>query len=370
MWPVSIGLLCTFGIMFYREMMAGEGGIRQAWQQMNWTYVSVLWILLGFFMMVMRDAAYIWRMRLLSDKQLSWRSSFDVILLWEFASAVSPSAVGGSAVAVFLLAKEKVSMGRSTALVFITIFLDEAFYLLIVPLGMLFIPLADIFAPVANSGGWFGSSLIVTFWTAYIVIFCYTCFLAMALFIFPHAVHRVVKKLFLTKALKRWHRRGFKMAEDLLIASEEFRTKPIGFWIKASLATLFAWLSRYWVLNCVLAAFAVSAMGLHEHLLAFARQAVMFIMMLISPTPGSSGVAEFMFTTLLEDMTPAGLEAALAAVWRLISYYPYLFLGLFLLPRWLLRVQGKKVDDDNSNSDNKNGPQEPNLEPNVRAAQH
>lgn len=64
----------------------------------------------------------------------------------------------------------------------------------------------------------------------------------------------------------------------------------------------------------------------------------MFVMMIISPTPGSSGVAEFIFSELLQDLTPVGLGIALAALWRLISYYPYLLIGVLVLPRWLRRV--------------------------------
>jgi uncharacterized protein (TIRG00374 family) len=58
--------------------------------------------------------------------------------------------------------------------------------------------------------------------------------------------------------------------------------------------------------------------------------------MLVSPTPGGSGVAEFAFGELLVSFSQSTLLlAALAILWRLISYFPYLFIGAFLLPRWL-----------------------------------
>ncbi|GAB4426597.1 MAG: hypothetical protein OHK0039_44630 [Bacteroidia bacterium] len=37
-------------------------------------------------------------------------------------------------------------------------------------------------------------------------------------------------------------------------------------------------------------------------------------------------------------LKPLALILILASIWRLISYYPYLLLGVFLLPRWLRRV--------------------------------
>jgi uncharacterized protein (TIRG00374 family) len=63
--------------------------------------------------------------------------------------------------------------------------------------------------------------------------------------------------------------------------------------------------------------------------------------MLISPTPGSSGVAEFAFSGFLKEFIPLGLVGALALLWRLISYYPYLFIGAAILPRWI-RSTGKQ----------------------------
>lgn len=42
-------------------------------------------------------------MWVLSDGHLSWRQSFNVTFLWEFASALTPSVVGGSGIAMFII---------------------------------------------------------------------------------------------------------------------------------------------------------------------------------------------------------------------------------------------------------------------------
>jgi uncharacterized protein (TIRG00374 family) len=58
--------------------------------------------------------------------------------------------------------------------------------------------------------------------------------------------------------------------------------------------------------------------------------------MRISPTPGGSGVAEYAFGELMSDFSHSALLlAGLALLWRLISYFPYLFIGALLLPKWL-----------------------------------
>jgi len=65
----------------------------------------------------------------------------------------------------------------------------------------------------------------------------------------------------------------------------------------------------------------------------------MWIILLVSPTPGGSGIAEFIFSDFLGDIIPnADWAIPLAVLWRLISYYPYLFIGAIVLPRWLSKV--------------------------------
>jgi uncharacterized protein (TIRG00374 family) len=74
----------------------------------------------------------------------------------------------------------------------------------------------------------------------------------------------------------------------------------------------------------------------HDHFRIFARQLVMWVAMLITPTPGGSGVAEIMFSRYLGEFIPlAGFAVALALLWRLVTYYPYLVIGAFMVPKWI-----------------------------------
>ena len=58
-------------------------------------------------------------------------------------------------------------------------------------------------------------------------------------------------------------------------------------------------------------------------------------MMLVSPTPGGSGFAEYVFKEFLSSYIPVGGGIALALLWRLISYYPYLLIGAIVIPKWI-----------------------------------
>lgn len=332
-WPVLIGVLVLIYTLYkisqekvsFSDLMAHTS-----------TGNVTFWLLLGFGCMVLRDLGYIIRLFILCDGKLSFRAAFEVTLLWEFVSALSPSVVGGSPVAIWMLMKEKITVGRGTAIIFITIFLDEVFYLLMLPTVMLSVGGEEVFKPVLEDGSTWGTGALTSFWIAYGAIFIYTVFLAFAIFIRPQGTKNVFKRLFRTKLLKRWEEKGYKMADDLEMASKEFRHKGVVYWIKAGAATIMSWTGRYLVLNCVLSAFGNLTM--HEHTVAFARQAIMFVLMLVSPTPGSAGIAEKAFETLFMEFSPVGLVLALAIVWRLITYYPYVFIGIPLLPRWVSRV--------------------------------
>ena len=56
-------------------------------------------------MMALRDIGYMLRLRILAEKGLSWKKCFNIIMLWEFASTILPSAVGGTTVAAFFIYK-------------------------------------------------------------------------------------------------------------------------------------------------------------------------------------------------------------------------------------------------------------------------
>ena len=301
----------------------------------EWSLASFFWIIISFLMMAIRDLAYMWRIRILTNQKISWRNTFDVIMLWEFSSAISPSVVGGTGPAIYFLYKEGINLGKSTAVVLTAILLDELFFISMVPL-MIFI-FGDMAFPSKDISVL--GNMITYFWIAYGAIFIYTLILLYALFINPYTIKKLLSFIFLLPFLKRWRLKIRKLSNQLIITSEEFKGKGWKFWVKASLSTFTSWTARYWVINFIFLAFFFNSIGWAEHFLIYARQLTMWIILLISPTPGGSGIAEYIFTDFLGDIIP-NLEWAIpiAIIWRLISYYPYLFIGAIVLPRWLRKV--------------------------------
>lgn len=307
-----------------------EERITDVLSQINWSSSTLLWLFIALLCMVGRDFFYMWRIRLLTTGQLNWKKSFSVIMLWEFASALSPGVVGGAAVAMFILNREKIALGRSTAIVIITTMMDNLFYVMMIPITFLFINHVDLF-PTHYSGS---GAIQVVFWSGYSVIAAAAVLLFLAIFVWPHLSKNMLKTLFSIPFLTRWKDSAVKTGEDIVITSAEMRKESYLNWVKVYLVTCGSWISRYLVINAILQAFL--NLSLYDHALILGKQFVLWLFMLISPTPGASGIAEYAFGELLVSFSGSALLlAGMAVIWRLISYFPYLFIGAWILPRFL-----------------------------------
>ncbi|MCB9240677.1 MAG: flippase-like domain-containing protein [Flavobacteriales bacterium] len=333
---ILVPLILGLGVAIY--FLYTDGFYRDELNQIHWGQHVLIWIIASVIMMVLRDFGYMWRLRILTDKQLSWRQCFEIIVLWEFASAISPGAIGGTAAAVVIMAQEKIRTGMTTAIVLVTSFLDELFYILMVPILFIFIGTDDLFPTFDGTG--FDlivntTNLKVLFYGGYAFLFAWTVFLALALFIRPQMVRGILLGILAFRPLRKFRARGRQLANDLLHSSIELKSKGWRFWFKAFFSTGLTWTARFLVVNCLLVAFGV----FDDHLVIYARQLIMWVILLIAITPGGSGVAEVLFPSFLGNYLPSRQIARMVSIlWRMISYYPYIFLGFIVLPMWARRV--------------------------------
>jgi len=130
--PVFIGIAAVAGIMYY-QLKDSE----IPFDVVDFSFKTVFWLLIAGVLMVIRDFSYMVRFKILTEDKVTWYQAFRVIMLWEFTSAVSPSAVGGTSVAVIFIHKEGISIGRSSAIVMATSFLDEFYFVLMFPVMVL-----------------------------------------------------------------------------------------------------------------------------------------------------------------------------------------------------------------------------------------
>ena len=304
------------------------------------TWRSVFWLFIAWCCMIGRDLGYIIRIRVLSENDLTWKQAFKVIMLWEFTSAITPSTVGGTAVAVVFIHKEGISVGRSTSIVLSTSFLDELYFVIMFPLILLVVGKDVLFTTsLQGTGPDLLNNLIIVAAVGYAVILAWVLLVGYGLFFDPEKIKNTLIYIFRLPVLRRWKESAEKAGDDIISSSNELKKKPALFWIKAFTATFLSWTSRYFVINAILVAF----FAIKDHLLIFARQLVTWIMMIISPTPGGSGFAELILGRYITDAIPAdpvyagGIALAITIIWRIISYYPYLIIGASITPGWIQR---------------------------------
>jgi glycosyltransferase 2 family protein len=324
--PVMIGLAVTVWLI-YREF-----DIR-VFDSITWTMSSSLWIALAVISVVIRDFAYMVRIRELTDNHLGWYRSFIVIMLWEFSSALAPGMIGGGFFfAIFILNREGVNMGKSITAILNSSFLDGVFLAIMAPLVYWTAGKSALFSGVhVNSN--VGNSIFYTFWTIYFFILAYKLFVAYALFINPYVTRNILIGLFSIPILKRWQENARTTGEQLIIASQGLQNQSRRYWMITLGATFASWTARYSIVNCIIHAFDDGRQI--NDFVVYGKQVIMGIIILLSPTPGGSGLAEYIFTDFLGGYITTGLAPTLSVLWRLLSYYPYIIIGVIILPRWL-----------------------------------
>lgn len=317
----------------------GENGAENIASLKNVTISArtVFWIFVALLFMIGRDLGFMIRYRYLTDKMLSWKQALKVTLLAEFGSAITPSTVGGSSMAILFLAKEGVSVGKSTTIVFVTLLLDELFFVVTFPILLIFLPFDRLFE--ASSA--FETGVISLFIAAYSIKLAICLALIFGLFFKPQGIRWLLIQIFKLPFIRRWRNAAYKAGDDIIISSREVKGKGWGYWWPLISSTVLSWASRYLVVNAIFMAF----FPVHDHLLIFARQFVMWILMVVSPTPGGSGFTEFIFKGYLSEFIPiAALIPVIIFIWRLLSYYNYLFIGAILVPRWAKKAFKKQED--------------------------
>ena len=324
--PILLGLGVAVWL-FLREFNP------KAFTNISWTTNSTLWMLLAVVSIFIRDFAYMVRVRALTDNELNWYRSFIVIMLWEFSSALIPGMFGGGFLfAIFILNREGINMGKSITAIMNSSFLDGIFLATMAPLVYWLIGKEVLFSSVQINTT-VGSSIFYTFWVVYFSIIGYKILIAYALFVNPHVIKSLLLKLTSLPLLNRWHQNAMETGEQLVIASNGLKNQNVKYWVITIASTFASWMARFSIVNCIINAF--HGQTLVNDAVIYGKQVVMGIIILLSPTPGGSGLAEYIFSNILNEFIPSGLASALGLLWRILSYYPYIFVGALILPRWL-----------------------------------
>ena len=345
--PVAIGL-GVVALMFWHD--ARKENLAEVWHSLHFDSRALICIVLALLFMFGRDFGLSWRFRELTDKQLRWGQAFKIDFLCEFTSCITPSAVGGSSLGMVFLNSQGIEFGRATTLMITTLFLDELFFVVFCPLVILLTPANEIFA---SGGTSFSHGIKLTFWLVYSGIFIWTFILFAGIIWKPKWIRKLINHIFSWKWLGRWKNQATTLGDNMVATSVELRKKPFKFWLKVFGGTALSWTSRYLVVNALFYGFLASADPYQW--VIFAREFVIWVVLMVSPTPGGSGISEWIFSEYYGDIIhSAGLALILAIFWRIISYYVYLIIGAVIVPGWLrqtiTRFRNKKRADSSDDT--------------------
>ena len=328
--PVIIGVMAILYLAYRQFDLA-------TFLRIEWTGHIFFWIGVSLVLLAIRHYVLALRIQKLSGGHFSLWKSIELIFIWEFSSAVSPTSLGGSLVAFFMLAQERLSAARTATIVIYTIIIDTIFFVISIPLilllfqGLAVRPGAITFA---DSGAW-GVTLV----TLTIAMTTYGAFFFYGMFVDPKKLKWLLMRLTGMKWTRRWRERASQIGDEIILSSKDIRGKGWAFHLEMTFYTFSAWFLRFLILNVLIIGFVSStSLDLGHQFLMWARSVSMYMIMAFSPTPGASGLAEIVFEGFLADFLPVGLAIVIAFVWRLITYYTYLLGGILVIPNWIRKV--------------------------------
>lgn len=298
------------------------------WNRRLWIYLSI-----AIETYIIRHILISIRLRFLSDGAFSFRHSVELITIWEFASSISPTSLGGSAVAVFFLSQEKISGAKAVSIVLYTVILDTLFFLISMVI-LLYIFGPHLIRPNMTSMNELAGLIFIFVW---LFMLAYGIILVWGLYR-PRVIKTILHWLAKLPLIRRFKKTLYQTGIDVVTTSQDLRTKPLSFHIKATLLTVGGWITRFLAVNFVILALVEMDWDWAQQFLLYARSQTMYVMTQFSPTPGGSGVMEASFAGFFTDFVPKSVGTIGALLWRIITYYPYLIIGAFIIPAWVNRV--------------------------------
>ncbi|MBQ3998289.1 MAG: flippase-like domain-containing protein [Paludibacteraceae bacterium] len=325
-WPILFGLMGV-GYMLWREMRNGIPTEPLTLNQHWWVFAILVVVCT-----LLKDFAGMYRLLVMSGVPLKFRQLFRVRMLYEFTSAVTPSAAGGSSLEVVFIHREGIKVSRATSMTILALFMDEMLMIVFFPVLLLLVPYNELF----TADGYFQYGYLWAFLIGYGMKLIWVSLLFVGIFCKPSVFVNIISLIFRIKFLRRFRTRALRTAVELRQCAQEIRHESFGYWVRLALATIGIWGFRFLIANMAIMIF--NPLTVDANVMCFARQYILGIVTMIVPTPGGSGFAEVMFDGFLAEYIQQKMSTVvITSIWRLFTYYYYLIAGVIILPQWLGR---------------------------------
>lgn len=280
------------------------------------------------------------KIRFLEGRTISWAGAFRIVLSWDFASAITPSTIGGAPLGIYAMTREYIPLGKASAITMYTLLLDQIFYVMIIPVLII----AGFYLEVIPEAlGAIGKSAMGF---VYISLLAYGLVLAYGVLINPKALKKGVALLFRLPGLRKKWSSVENELDGLVQTSDSLRKQPLSFLLNAYFLSSMAWLCRGALPAIVVLSFLPA-----DELMLFLRSFAMSLATLFMPTPGGSGGVEALFVLFLGPLFDREAFIGIAAfIWRLITFYGIIGIGIMVVSWYLNNSVVKNLSDSKKES--------------------
>lgn len=324
----TMALLLSFGVLGVIAYFTFDpGSFRQLVSRMN------VWFL-GIAVLTVVARIYLggMRLRFVSNGKISAMGGVRGQLSWEFFSNVTPSAIGGAPLAaVYVSRNSDIRLGDSTAVMLFAMLLDQLWLAFCIPVLLGASTFFDVFPEKLGTVGTGALFTVFAGMLAWVVVFAY------ATLVRPDFLERIVNRIFRIRWLHRFQERARTEVVQLKRRANVLRAQPARFFIVGFLYTAVLWILRYltllFIVWCVVDDF--------DKILMLLRSAALLAGSLVMPTPGAAGGIEGLYALFIGPLIPESAIAPTLLTWRLMAYYIFVALGVYLT---MHHVQRRKQD--------------------------
>jgi len=237
--------------------------------------------------------------------------------------AVTPSSAGGAPVMVYMLTKEGITPGKSSAIVVAGRLFDAVLLLLALPLAIITLKGVSFELDILIIAAALTMALAIS--VLWMIIFNHGQFIS-AVTAVSERVFRLVGLGKIPDTIIGRIEEEIIEFKDGFIAGARSRRSDM---LLAAGATILFWTVEFMIIPLILYGLNVpDAFSLIT--VAFAAQVIISIVMVVPLTPGASGVAELSSTALLATFIPLHLVGIVVICWRAVTYYLNVIVGAFV----------------------------------------
>lgn len=329
LWPILLSLVAFGAIAWFTYE---PNMLQEMWSRLN------PFALAGAILMVGGRVLFgSLRLYFMSHKHMPVRETIRGQLAWDFASNITPSAIGGAPIAAMFVCRESdMQIGEATAVFLFSMVLDQIFLASTIPILMFSSVYIGIYPEAL---GLFGSKLLTLF---FVGMLTWIGLLIYATLVRPDVLKKIAHTVFRLPGLRRFQ--SYLEEEMVMLENRSalLRSESLAFFFGGYVLTALMWICRFSVLLFVL----WSVYDLVPELQVFLRTIAMMLSSLVVITPGASGGIEGLYALFIAPLIPTALVAPTLLTWRLLNYYLFVAIGLAISTRHVRKVIETSDDAD------------------------